>query len=375
MYNNYYSEEDHEKTIFIPIAACKELFLEQTIKSALSLASNPNRLFFGVFNNILDPENVVYFDSKTQFTVKTKKTLSLLSNPFFTKNEQIVYAELVTAVPMGVGYGRLNASLLSQRNCDYFFQIDAHTVFSKDWDKIIIENYNRILNETNNNKVILTALPGHPWTYDPKNPEVIYTQSKQLNDELGIEIINPYNNDYNYIEAHNGTVETRFDGWQGTVFSEENVGMPISFGGNGFTGEYYQESNAIHASFVFGKYESIREVMHDPQDIFNGDQTNYTLRILSRSYKIFSVKRPFLLTLDKYVKDKNGEVSLLDEENNWRAFSGYSPSAPSEYHNTLQKNSKKRYKEIFSGEYLGYWGAENIDTLKEAKKKMGFPEL
>lgn len=370
----FYKDEDNLKTIFITIAACEELFLEQTIKSAIMLAYNPNRVYFGVFNNILDSNNVKYWDKNSESWVEPKNNLSMLSNKFFTKNEKIMYVEVTTSVPMGVGYGRLNASLLStEKNHDYFFQIDAHSVFSKNWDKVLIENYNRIEKEIGYEKIILTSLPGHPWTYDPNNRNIIWSNSETLNKNK-IKFLNPYDNNYNEIEDHNGIPRITFSGWQGKVFSSENVGVPISFGGEGFDGEHYQETNCVHASFVFGKYSIIREVMHDPQDDFNGDQVNYTLRLLSRNYRIFAVKRPFLSTLNKYVYNDEYHPDLLDPEHNWRSFESQSQSG-SRYHAFIRQNSKKRYEDIFSGKYLGYWGAENMESLNKAKKIMGFEDF
>ena len=96
-------------SIFIPIAACEERFIEQTVRSALANAENPDNIYFGIFNNILNKEH------------------SLLDNDFLTNHKQIFYVELVTPAPMGTGFARMNASLLQFKNFDYMFQIDAHT--------------------------------------------------------------------------------------------------------------------------------------------------------------------------------------------------------------------------------------------------------
>ena len=112
-------------SIFIPIAACEERFIEQTVKSALSNAENPDNIYFGIFNNIL------------------KKEHSLLDSDFLLNNDQIFYVELITPAPMGTGFGRMNASLLQFKEFDYMFQIDAHTFFSKKWDTQLINIFNK----------------------------------------------------------------------------------------------------------------------------------------------------------------------------------------------------------------------------------------
>ena len=377
--NNY----DDEKTIFITIAACGEFFLEQTIKSAIWLASKPNRIFFGVFNNILDENLVSYWDVNKDKSFKPKEKLSMLSNPFFTNNEKVVYAELITSVPMGVGHGRLNASLLSsEESYDYFFQIDAHTIFSNDWDRIIIENYNKIKQEEESDNIILSCIPGISWTYNPKNRNDVYTYQELLN-KNGIKFLNPYDNNYNNLDFDfsNGVPKISLDGWapshSGSTFSSENIGVPIVIGGEGFDGKDYKETNCVHASFMFGEYPTLRNIMHDPQDSFSGDQTNYSLRLLSRGYRIFSVKKPILGALNKFdehglknVVGEPGRVKSLETDSSWRDFKSESKSGRRLYGSILI-NSKKRCKDIFSGKYLGYWGAPDIESLKIAKSKMG----
>lgn len=377
--NNY----DDEKTIFITIAACGEFFLEQTIKSAISLASKPNRIYFGVFNNILDENLVSYWDVNKDKSFKSKEKLSMLSNPFFTNNEKVVYAELITSVPMGIGHGRLNASLLSsEESYDYFFQIDAHTIFSNNWDRIIIENYNKIKQEEKSDNIILSCIPGIRWTYNPKNRNDVYTYQELLN-KNGIEFLNPYDNNYNNLDFDfsNGVPKISLDGWapshSGSTFSSENIGVPIVIGGEGFDGKDYKETNCVHASFMFGEYPTLRNIMHDPQDSFSGDQTNYSLRLLSRGYRIFSVKKPILGALNKFdehglknVVGEPGRVKSLETDSSWRDFESESKSGRRFYRSILI-NSKKRCEDIFSGKYLGYWGAPDIESLKIAKSRMG----
>lgn len=351
---------DQESTIFVTIAACQEYFIEHTIKSAISLAANSDRVFFGVFNNILD------------------KSKSLIEKDFFINNPNVMYAELITNVSMGVGFGRMNASLLSTRKHDYVLQIDSHTVFTKNWDLELIKNFKNISETENSNKTILTGITRGNLYYNTNDRDTLMSDDDVFV-ENNIHKIDIYNNNYHEFSElpypyHNTKPQIKFDGWQGNNFKESMVGFPITYGTHEFKEESYAEVNCIHASLVFFKYETIREIIHDPEDFFHGDQVNYALRLLSRGYRIFAIKKPLLLTLDKYSQNKSfkgDEATLIDHEWNWRASSPSGQSA-NDYIKRLQDISLENYEKIFNGKYLGYWGAPDDESLKIAKEKMGF---
>lgn len=353
---------DKESTIFVTIAACQEYFIEHTIKSAMNLAAYPDRVYFGVFNNILDKEK------------------TLMDKEFFNNTPNILYVELLSNVPMGVGFGRMNASLLSTQNHDYVLQIDAHTVFTKGWDLKLIENFSNISKEIDSDKLVLTAIPRGNLYYNTENRDILMS-----NDDVfvknNINKIDIYNNNYHeFVDLdepyYNAKPQITFSGWQGKNFTESMVGFPVTYGVHESDEGNYCEVNCIHASLVFYKHKMLREIMHDPEDQFHGDQTNYGLRLLSRGYKIFSIKQPLLLTLDKY--DTNAiegseEPKLIDNEWNWRS-SRKVLEPGRRYAVKMQNLAMSNYNDIFNGNYIGYWGAPDQESLKTAKKVMGFDQ-
>ena len=351
---------DQESTIFVTIAACQEYFIEHTIKSAMSLSAYPDRIHFGVFNNILDKEK------------------TLMDKEFFNNTPNIMYVELLSNVPMGVGFGRMNASLLSTQKHDYVLQIDSHTVFTKDWDLRLIENFTNISKEIESEKIVLTAIPRGNLYYDIKDRDSLMSDDDIfLNNN--IKKIDMYKNNYHEFAEleepyHNTKPQIVFDGWQGKHFVESMVGFPVTYGVHEFGEGDYCEVRCIHASIVFFKYKMLRDIMHDPEDHFHGDQVNYGMRILSRGYRIFAIKKPLMLTLNKYNKHKvenSDEGALIDPEWNWRSQRKILEPGR-RYLYKMQKLSDTNYKSIFNGDYVGYWGAPDIDSLEYAKEKMGF---
>lgn len=350
------------KSIFIPIAACEEKFIKQTIQSALSAAKNPSEIYFGVFNNILDKKN------------------SLLDDEFITKTDQILYTEILTPIPLGVGFGRANASLLQFNSFDYMFQIDAHTIFTKDWDEKIISVFNKIKdeNQIDEDKLVLSSIAPISWTYDPDNIDDIRMPDFSENSFVKI---NPYNLEESYpsITKEVLTVpEIVYDGKQGDITVEANANFPIVYGRDEKRGdEDYEETNCVHASFVFSKANIIREVLHDALDPFNGDQSNYSVRLLSRGYRIFSPKYPLISTLNKFKIEKSGNIfkntNIFLDQDDWR-ISRVVSRRDNLYTNFLNDSAFSFFNKMINGKYFGYWGAPDQKSLDEAKKKINYPE-
>jgi len=345
-------------SIFIPIAACEERFIEQTVRSALANAENPERIYFGIFNNILNRQH------------------SLLDNDFLTNHKQIFYVELITPAPMGTGFGRMNASLLQFKNFDYMFQIDAHTFFSKNWDTQLINVFNKIKNQENidEDKLILSASSGFMWTYYDENPEKVYAFVDYKKEMFEIDPLDLEKNAQDLVNIGMTSLKFVYDGKQNKIFSENNVGFPIVYGDHYLEEQEYKESVCVHATFMFSKAKLAREVLHDPEDHFHGDQTNYSIRLLSRGYKIFSPKYPTLALLNKVFIDKElleFKNEIFDEEHNWRTWQPKNTGG--EYLDTKITNSKINFDQIISGEYFGYWGTTDNDSLNKVKKQINYP--
>lgn len=345
-------------SIFIPIAACEERFIEQTVKSALSNAENPDNIYFGIFNNIL------------------KKEHSLLDSDFLLNNDQIFYVELITPAPMGTGFGRMNASLLQFKEFDYMFQIDAHTFFSKKWDTQLINIFNKIKEQENinENKLVLSASSGFNWTYYDENPEKVYIIDKHNKAALEIDPLNLEKNAEELINRGMTKLKFVYDGKQNNNLVKDHVNFPIVYGDNYIDKKEYEESNGVHGTFMFSKAKLNREVLHDPEDHFHGDQTNYSIRLLSRGYKIFSPKYPSIAVLNQVYIDKDfkEDASIpLGKGHNWKTYEAN--KVGSDYLETKINNSATNFQQIISGDYFGYWGTTDKDSLNKVKNQIGYP--
>lgn len=330
---------DQEKTIFITIAACKEYYLMQTIMSALAAAKNPGRIYFGIFNTILD------------------KKYSLLGNEIL-QSPNIFYTEFYSPTPMGTGFSRMNAALLFDRKHDYVLQIDAHMIFDKDWDEILINNYN-IAKKYTDNPFVLTNMM-HSFEYKVEDRDQLYIWK---NEWVPFDNVYDYDSKIENTTTHMPSIRTNGIGGNG-IFHPWMVGTAWVDGGDWndkrieIDGVTFHEGNCVFAALMFYSFEHLMDILHYPKDTFYGDQINFSLRLLSRGFKIFHFYKPVCLVLGKPKPES-------DPDYHWQAN-----STRSEYCRYLDGISETHHDEIFSGKYLGYWGAPNKESLEFAKKIM-----
>lgn len=128
--------------------------LEHTITSCFENAKNPNDIFIGVA-----------FIGDEVFANKIKDQFKHINNMSYSYNS---FQDNI-----GIGKSRFLASELYGGQT-YFFQIDAHTRFKKDWDEELIAIFKKSQSIVNNEKVVLTKLPGL-YRYDDNEKDIIFS--------------------------------------------------------------------------------------------------------------------------------------------------------------------------------------------------------
>jgi hypothetical protein len=315
-------------TIFISIAACKEEFLVQTIKSAISNSDMPEMLYFGISNMVID-------------------SIDFVSDPIFDE-PKIKCLQISFSEALGTGFGRMTASFMADKEHTYILQVDAQNIFEKGWDTELKKYYKDLLKVCD--KPIISNCPTR-WVEGPNKEVCLYEEdgprvdpynfkTTQIFSSLGVKIYDRGSKD------NDGTFE-RYAAIEGVHHDWKDE-------------QTFVEHGLIHASFMFTSFSFIHDVMHDPQNPWDGDQINLSFRAGTRGYRMFAIKNCIVWSKDKFNRDGK-LVSSYDWRNTMRgSISLYN-----------EKKSRDFQRKIFSGEYLGYWGAPTKESIDTYYKSLG----
>jgi hypothetical protein len=221
-----------QETILLHIPAYREPELVPTIKSALENAKYPNRVHFGICRQYNPADG---FDNVDEF--RKDKRFHIMDVPY-TKAKGLPWAR-----------AQINEKLLKKQ--DYILQLDSHHRFAQDWDVILIEMHNEL--ETWGYKPILT---GYLPLYTP------------FNDPAG-RTMEPWQQQFVCFYPH-GTIFIRpilLQGWQ-------DMTMPAP-------------SRFLSGHFCFARSSWAKEIRHDPDIYFSGEEINLTVRSYTHGYDMF----------------------------------------------------------------------------------------
>lgn len=217
--------------IFVHLPAYREPELIPTIQDCIRNAKNPKRLVFGICRQY-HPNDL--FDSLESF--KNDKRFKII---------EMLYTEA-----KGLPYARMRINELIT-NEEYILQLDSHHRFTKDWDETLI-NMHKDLEKKGFNPILTGYVP----YYDP------------FNDPQG-RCKEPWQQQFASFYPH-GTIFIRpglLEGW-------ETRTEPI-------------RSRFLSGHFCFAKTKWAKEIKHDPEIYFSGEELNLTVRSFTHGYDFF----------------------------------------------------------------------------------------
>jgi hypothetical protein len=298
----------HLRTIFVFTCGVDENDIYMTVKSAYENARFISRIYFGIIDQRTDGQ---------------------FSNTDSYKNVKKVNIDY--KYPLGLGLGRLNAFMLHE-NQDYALQIDAHTIFDKNWDMNLLREISKLSVEYEK-----PAISNRPKWYTKNEIGEIHKH-----DTLGAPLVL-------------GNANKLYESAESEIIGGMAVGGEC---------EHYLTSGG----FVFAKLDLFKEVMPDPRIAFYGEEHVLALRASARGWRFFAIEDSCLYSFGRH-------ESIVDgTDDSWKKI--YSKpltnNRPCVDFNASINDKSSIVKQILDGDIIGYWGAPTKEEYEIYIQNLGF---
>jgi hypothetical protein len=232
-------------SIYVAVPDIGDPELDITIENLFESASNPNNIYVGLCHSI---------------PFKNKKYIDDINNRF-KKYKNIKHHFLNSYRSVGVSFGRKGA-IQNYSDEDFFMQIDSHTMFKKNWDKIILDYYLDVEKKLNTKKIILSAyLPG--YKYKEKNNRDYINTSKPYYSYFYCE--NENMNNKKIIKSEMKSVTWNPESKNFQIFQNNNtenfLNMQLisGFGEIDYDNDKILFSRKLAANFIFGRGDIVKD--------------------------------------------------------------------------------------------------------------------
>lgn len=291
-------------SIFVSIVSYRDTELVPTIKSLLDNAKNPDDIHLGVISQDLKNKH---------------------PNLSFVKN--LSYIKIDSKDARGVGYARkLAMELFSDQ--DFYFQIDSHMRFAKDWDYHLIEMYQSCTKETKNDKIILSQFPA---------PYEVHTDGA---------IFYPKNHEELWDRPSWSKVHNRDHGaWSAIRQEIDDLSKP-------------HISETVLAGYLFSPKEFVKDIPYDERISFMGEELCVALRAYTRGWQIYA---PHKMLVWHYYKRKRSPKIWNQTEDISRPLKWIQ----------MEMQSKKVQKDILLGIERGTFGIASYEKYIEYQEMIG----
>lgn len=289
-------------SIFVAIASFLDYEVVYTILDCINKASSPDNLHFSI---------CLQYDSNAN---TSENILDTLENKYNIQIEKYHYSE---------SEGGCWARQIAQKNYNnetFSLQVDSHTRFIQDWDKIIIRDYNTLV-ENGHSKPLLTFLPP-PYS---------------RNDEAGIDY------DFKHLYELDKLNIPKFKRMS-TEYWLEYVGYGDEKNIN-FTPT---EIKILYGGFVFSSGEWVKEVEQDPEHYYTGEELALAIRSYTHGYSLYTPSQ-IVAWHRAHRKPLPKHYSIHEEE----------------VGRQKHKHAMKRLYKLIHKEDLGKYGLGTIRTLEE----------
>ena len=230
------------ESIFVNIASFCDPVLSFTLESLFDTVDNPENIVVGVVDQ--NKESIAGW---------------LAQKPFA---HQVRYLHIDPVHSRGACWARHLAQTLYD-NEDYYLQVDSHTWFEPKWDKILIEQLERL--KQYSKKPIVTAYPGG-FTFENNKPIKTITNNTDI---LAFKVKPDQT-----LTKDNCTL-----GFKGIFHKPSDCTTSSSL--------FFSLGFHLAGGFIFTKGDFVKEIPYDPQFYFSGEEQNLALRAFTHGWDLF----------------------------------------------------------------------------------------
>jgi len=245
-------------TIFVQIASYRDPELEKTVRDMIANADRPEKLRFGIARQYSDDDG---FDKLEEF--RNDNRFRILDIPYTESNGACWARHLIQQL---------------YKNETYTLQIDSHMRFEKSWDTTLIEMLDQ-LQEDGYEKPLLT---GYVSSFDPDNDPAGRAREPW---RMAFDRFIP--------EGAVFFLPETIPGWQ-----ELTKPVPARF-------------YSAHFCFTLGKFS--KEVQHDPEYYFHGEEISIAARAYTHGYDLFHPHK--VVIYHEYTR--KGRTKQWDDDKKW----------------------------------------------------------
>lgn len=309
--DNFTQVKDPEKnTIFVSIASYRDPECSMTIDSLYSNARYPENIYLGICEQN-DKNN------------KKERCYSKMAEKY--KNN-IRYKTLDYTEAKGPTYARYWCSKL-YKNEDFYFQIDSHTLFEKDWDFNLIKMYNQCLKTT-------SPETDTEWGINGSSKPVLssYPPASDQMSLVGFPIMDQFKLAPNGIPIFMAS------------FSDSDNMKPIK-----------SPKPFCAAGFMFLRGSFLKEIPFDPtlEYIFQGEELLFSLRLFTHGYDIYNPN----IKVCSHHYNRKGSLYWKDIKNQ----------------DSIREENEKKIIKLLNEELSNYkYGFGSKRSIKEFKKYLEF---
>ena len=290
--------------IFVQIASYRDPELYKTIDSAIKNAKNPNSLVFGVLNQMHEYDQFPLIEE-------------------YRNDKRIKEVKIHHLDSKGTCWARNQIQQLYNGE-EYTLQIDSHMRFEKNWDSEMIKMIKQ-LQKKGYKKPLLT---GYVSSFNPEN-------------DPAERVPEPWRMVFDRFIPEGAVffLPETIPGWQ-----QLKEPVPARF-------------YSAHFCFTLGQFA--KEVQHDPDYYFHGEEISIAARAYTHGYDLFHPHK--VLIWHEYTR--KGRTKQWDDDKDWVTKNNISH----------QKNRKlfsmdgEKYDEVEFGPY----GFGTVRTLKDYEKFSG----